>query len=216
MSAITEVILNSQIIKDIEDNPEKLKMYLQKEPPEEWIMEGISELTGEKYKYLSIEVLEFLMDTIFNLWEDKVLSSDFVFTNGSATVTVSVSIPYNSFVSKSGIASITVMDNFYYDKVGVMKFRDSKIKRPVRASELLRTATPLCFTEAKKNAIKNICNLFGRNLNRETLENVPRGTSEFQKEVADIIIIRKYENAVLNNDEKTIKEILNNYELPNA
>lgn len=220
MSELSKIILNDPIIEDIKNNPERLWSILQKEPPEEWLMTGVSEVDGSSYKYFPISTSEFLMDTIFSFWNDKVTFQEVSFPSpSSAVVTTTIDIEFlekNIFIPrhKSGTASIIVIDNFYYDKSGKIKFREAGVKKPMKAYQLLRTATPLCFTEAKKNAIKNICPLFGRNINRDILEYVPRETSEENvKMKPDIVIIRKYENAIKAGDEKAIEDILNNYEI---
>lgn len=220
---IKEEILSSEILKKIKNEPKNLWNHLSTETPVEWTLDGVSELTGENYKYLSIDTLEFLMELIFHgNYGDKISFQSVSVQGNTATVSISVEIRFMeraedleqvSFIEhhKSGTASITVMDNFYFDKEGKMKFYD-KAKRPIRAAQLLRTATPLCLTEARKNAMKNICNLFGRNLNREVLELVPQ-EAEKEKAPADIIIMRQYENAIKNKDEKSIREIEAQYNI---
>lgn len=218
IKAINELILNSEVIKKIKDNPDNVWEYLNQEPPSEWVMEGLSETTGEVYKYLSISTLEFLMETVFTGFDDKIVHQSITSVGNSIIVTMSVELIFTDKVrfitcKKSGTASVTVMDNFYFDKEGKIKFYNKGDKKPIKAAQLLRTATPLCFTEAKKNAIKNICNLFGRNLNRDILEYVPSLDQEEVREKipADMIIKKKYENAVKKGDEKIIHEIESNY-----
>lgn len=78
----------------------------------------------------------------------------------------------------------------------------------------LTTVTPLSLTEAKKNAIKNIANLFGRNLNRNIIEALPViQVEEKEKAEPDIIILKKYSNACEQGDEQTKKEIEDNYKI---
>lgn len=218
--ASISIIENSEIFKalmEVKEDGQKLSYYLKQEPPKEWVLEGISEVTKEKYKYLPIHVLEFLLEEIFGGFNDEIISQN-IFSNSdnSITVTTSVIIQFANtdgrFVyRKSGTASITVKNNFYY-KEGVIKFT-SDSKKMIWAQDFLKTATPLSFTEAKKNAIKNFCNLFGRNLNREILEFNQQDSSENGKIDADLVIKKKYENAISKKDFTTAQEIENNYNL---
>ena len=223
-----EAILSSEIIKKIKNEPEKFWQLLSTETPVEWTLDGVSEQTGEPYKYLSIDTLELLMELIFGGFEDTIIYQNVNLQGNTGIVSISVQIEFTETKAykddypsekilishikhkKSGTASITVMDNFYF-KDGTMKFYERGAKKPLKAAQLLRTAVPLCLTEARKNAIKNICNLFGRNLNREEILPVIQVGGEHEKVPADIIIMRKYENAVKKKDEKIIQEILDNY-----
>ena len=211
-----EAILSSDIIKKIKNEPDKLWQFLATETPVEWTLDGVSEQTGEPYKYLSIDTLELLMELIFGGFEDTIIYQNVNLQSNTGIVSISVQIEFveknqeGTKHKKSGTASITVMDNFYF-KDNLMKFYDKRAKKPLKAAQLLRTAVPLCLTEARKNAIKNICNLFGRNLNREEVLPVIPVDGEHEKVPADIIIMRKYENAISSKDEKTIAEIEEKY-----
>lgn len=206
---IKQQILASEVIANIKNNPDNFWNYLQEEPPLEWTLEGTSELTNEKYRYIPIDILEFLAETVFGGYADKIINTTVQQIDKFIAITITVEVDY-CVGKKSGIATVVVENNY--------RFIDGKLtlnkgaNKPIPAAFLLKTATPLCLTEARKNALKNICNLFGRNLNRNIEEDVlPIINIADEKVEADFIIKKKYLNAVTSGDEKTKKEIESQY-----
>ena len=215
-----EEILKHKVFKQIDEavsvgQYNKAYGLMSMETPIEWTTLGTSDISGQQYRYLPIDVLEALMDRIFGYcgWNDE--SETFITqTNSSATVTTTVNVIYG-FVSikrsKSGVASVYVEDNFHWKDGKMILHTNSK---PIKAMQQLTTVTPLSLTEAKKNAIKNIANLFGRNLNRNIIEALPViQVEEKEKAEPDIIILKKYSNACEQGDEQTKKEIEDNYKI---
>jgi hypothetical protein len=170
-------ILKHDVFEKIHKVNIKTDVYklMQMETPLEWTSEGINDVTGLKYRYLPIEVSEAIYQEIFGYGlRETILSPVITTINGFTTVTQTANYEYgldNEF-KLSGTASITVCDNFYYDKAGAIHFRTTD-KRQIRSMELLVTATPLALTKCRQNFYRNIAPLFGRNLNRNTVEELP-------------------------------------------
>lgn len=212
----TNEILQHKIFNDIDmalsfNNYKNVWALLQTETPLEWCNTGVNETTKEQYYYLRIEVLEALVERIFGGYEDIKCETQFLHTPTSIAVTSTVIIGFafnNEFQKqKAGTATVVVSDNFYF-KDGQMKFYAPNTP-PLKAIEQLQTATPLSLTEARKNALKNICNLFSRNLNRKNEDELP--TIPFvkteKKITPDAIVKQKYKNALKKEDVKAIEEL---------
>ena len=189
--------------------------------PIEWTTIGVSESTGQQYRYLPIDVLEALVERVFGhkFTETSSIETSIIHTNNSAVVTTRVRFEYGfDLYSKKvnvGVASVYVEDNYHWEN-GKIKMHTIG-QKPTKALQMLTTATPLSLTEAKKNAIKNIANIFGRNLNRNVAEALPEVHSDVigdkTKPDPDVIILKKYKNACDSGDEKTKQEIENNYNM---
>jgi len=212
-SLSVDEILKHPIFQQIDEAETEQKKYelLSLETPIEWTVEGTSEVSGEKYRYLPINVLEALMDRVFGRHLLIDVESKIILTtlNSCVTVTTSVALGYgfskSIILRRQGVASVTVEDNFYYDKDGRMHFKTPS-KKPVKAMQLLSTATPLSLSEARKNAIKNICPLFGRNLNRNIVEALPIVNTEEEVQEQDETTLR-FNKAKLFIEGASTKEI---------
>jgi hypothetical protein len=176
-----EDILKHNIFKQIDkavsdNNYEKAFGLLDMPIPLEWTTLGTSEVTGQQYRYLPIDVLEALVERVFSrqFIETSSIETSITQTNNSAVVTTTVRFEYGfDCYSKKvtvGVASVYIEDNFHWKDGKMILHTNSK---PIKALQQLTTATPLSLTEAKKNAIKNIANIFGRNLNRNVVEALP-------------------------------------------
>jgi hypothetical protein len=75
----------------------------------------------------------------------------------------------------------------------------------------MRLNYPALKAQIFKNAVREIGVWFGQTLNLDTDDAEPEETSI--KAEPDIIILKKYDNAVKAKDEKTIKEIEENYNI---
>ena len=226
-----EEILKHDIFKQIDEavaakNYDKALGLLSMETPIEWTTLGTSEVNGQSYRYLPIEVLEAMMDRIFGYsqWYDE-SETNIIQTSNSATVTTTVKIYYGCGTDcfKTGVASVYVEDNYHWE--------NNKIKmhtvgqKPTKALQMLTTTTPLSLTEAKKNAIKNIANIFGRNLNRnvvEALPEIPNDTNASDEqdettirfnEAIEVITNEKYKEAAQKRLEKDYPEFKYHTEL---
>lgn len=175
------------------------------EPPAEIVIEQQSE-DGSFYKTIPIETLEAMMDLFFDGYDDKIESLEVEKFDNHAIITVMVNISYGGGFMHSGSQRSGVAVNNVESVVGVNNGQFTV----VHYTMLLKTSAPLTVTDAKKNAIKSIANIFGRNLNRDTQILIdPRAVKKgaFKKIEPDVIILKKYENAKKNKDTKTIGEI---------
>lgn len=196
--------------------------YLYREPLLEWLVPGKSSVTGDSYFYLPIELLEALMDLFFDTWHDEKINTTITSNSTNATVTTTLVVfgfIGNQRFNKVGAASVYVEDNHYFDKSGKMHFKSNYWKsqnKIVKALQLTSTATPLSLSLAKKNAISNMFNLFGRNLNR----NNPIAENELSTG-SDILLDdrlepgeiekQQYKNALLNNDLEKVEKFNQQY-----
>lgn len=110
--------------------------------PVEWIKEGDSELLGGKYYWNEIGLIEALMNECFTVWKTNIISNHIHQDKAMFCSTTIVSVNY-------GVGTCT----------GIATTFAPSIKH-------LSLATPLSKSEAKKNAIKEIGEFFGRQLNR--------------------------------------------------
>jgi hypothetical protein len=78
-------------------------------------------------------------------------------------------------------------------------------------SKSMRLNYPLLKAQIFKNCVREIGPWFGETLNLEIDDTEPEELST--KAEPDIIILKKYDNAVKSKDEKTMKEIEENYNI---
>lgn len=140
----------------------ELNDLLNSPQPGEWIKEFNSDLIpGRIYFYNEISLIESLMDKCFPGWY--------------------YSIDSNSIMQDKGKFSSTTIVSVYY-RIGSFE----KIVMGVSSSfaesiQHLSLATPLSVTEARKNAIKQIGDFFGKSINRN-IENAPLPVMQIKKE----------------------------------
>jgi len=122
------------------------------DPPKEWISEFDSILKpGETYKTMKIELLEAIAWRIFKYWNIEDLSQPvFSVSKDKLSVTLVVKLGLRSFNGSekmilTGIAS-----------------------EMAHSMAVLPLTTPKCLAMAKKQALKQLGNLFGLSLSRES------------------------------------------------
>lgn len=197
----------SELINLPEFSPENTKEERDKlfltEPPRALVMEYISE-SEEVYKDIPIQTLEAMMDYFFGaLGSSDEIKGASVYNN---IVTATVRVHFSAGRVSEGIASgLAASQVVYYESEGV------KMNKILSADAHLKTLVPEMVTLAKKNAIKRIANIFGRNLNRsmEVGEVILKAKAE-----PDQIILRKHKNALKKGDLKVVEEIEQNYNIP--
>ena len=89
-----EEILKNEIFSEI-DKAQKAEEYdkafglLDMQTPIEWTTIGVSESTGQQYRYLPIDVLEALVERVFGhkFTETSSIETSIIHTNNSAVVT---------------------------------------------------------------------------------------------------------------------------------
>jgi hypothetical protein len=113
--------------------------------PVEWIREDTS---GNTFYYNDIVLLEALMTRIFTYWRREIISNTINQEKGRFASTSIVRIHFKEFGKQS----------FW--------FTDGIATEYAHTLEALRLATPLSATNAKRNACKQLGNLFGLSLNR--------------------------------------------------
>lgn len=180
------------------------------EPPKELVIESVSDVTGDTYRQVPIEHLEAVMDILFpgSVTDFSVSVTE---KECHADVRADVTVTFGNFMTGrkwKGVSFDTVKDE------AVIRRKDDGTVYPaiIKYNELLKNRVPLAITEAKKMAIRNIANVFGRNLNRG--ESLLAEHVVFQKVEPDAVILKKYKNAKKKGDEKTVSEIESTYNVP--
>lgn len=193
------------------DSDRDKNLLLLKEPPEEIVETTFNEVTGEEYKHIPIETLEAMLDYFFGV---NGHSFQYKFKiNNNGLITVKGELNLGNFFGSGfyscfwGSAVRTVKPK----AIIVKDYTGENVPIILSADEQMRTALPLTVTEAKKNAIKNVANLFGRNLNRgeQKLSSglklaFPVGGNKMKP---DTIIIQKYKVAEKQKDTNTLAEL---------
>lgn len=118
--------------------------YLTLPQHESWIKTKRSDVTGMEYQFNDIELVEELLDFVFQRWHYKIWSKEITQDKTGVTVTIQIEL----FVS-----------GYSYGYVGIASEWAPSLKS-------LPLITPKCASMAFKNAARKIGRLFGKDLNR--------------------------------------------------
>lgn len=137
---------------------EELTVALNQNPPEEWIKEHPT-ISG--YKYLPIERVEYLLDSLFKgYYRVEVLKTGMLLNAVEVTVRVHYKHPVTGeWMFHDGVSAAEIQTN---KNSGALQMDMSNIKRG---------AMEMALPKAKSGAVRDACDhlgkLFGRNLNRK-------------------------------------------------
>lgn len=118
--------------------------YLTLPQHESWIKTKRSDVTGMEYQFNDIELVEELLDFVFQSWHYKIWSKEITQDKTGVAVTIQIEL----FVS-----------GYSYGYVGIASEWTPSLKS-------LPLITPKCASMAFKNAARKIGRLFGKDLNR--------------------------------------------------
>lgn len=170
------------LVSDIEQavKSDQLKQILNVDPPAKWVK---TNPYANNTKYLPIDKVEMLMDSLFQLWKVEVLKTAQLFNSVEVTVRVHYVNPLTG-------------EWMFHDGVGAKDLqtkKDSGMLKP-DFSNINKSAVEMALPIAKSAAIKDACDhlgkIFGRDLGRKNTINH----------------ISVYDAKVKEIDEKTLKK----------
>jgi|ERR1035437_341078 hypothetical protein len=139
---------------DLAFKNDEFKSLLNKQPPESWTKKNAM---ANNAKYLPIDKIEFLLDSIFQDWKIEVLREGAIFNSVYVTVRVHYLHPI-------------INEWRFHDGIGAKDLQvDSGTKLSIQT--IKSAAVQMALPSAKSYAIKDACDhlgkLFGRDLNRK-------------------------------------------------
>lgn len=142
---------------------------------------------GKEYKYLPIEVVERKLDTLFYYWNTSNLKTETIVVGTSLVQTLTLELNYAFRMGdydvdiplQSGIANVQSLN-----KSGVSS---CFIQKPTEVNMY----SAMLYSEAIKNAAKKIGKAFGRDLNREDIQETYLQTelTPFEKKKVELLNI---------------------------
>lgn len=190
---------------------DKLNHLLCQQPPESWVSDHPfikKEVTNEQgqkirvpYRYLPIDKVEHLLRKIFKKYRIEVMQVQPLFN----AVQVSVRVHYKDLVTSNWD---------FHDGVGAVQLQTAKGKSPSDYANINNGAVMMATPHAKTLAIKDACDmfgdLFGANLNRDSLIPHTMDAKDPKKEVEELFENKK---ASLSGEEiSQIERVINNDE----
>lgn len=163
------------LVSDIEKavKSDQLKQILNVEPPQQWIK---TNPYANNTKYLPIDKVEMLMDSIFQDWKVEVLKTAQLFNAIEVTVRVHYVNPLNG-------------NWYFHDGVGAKELQTKKDSGHLKVdfSNINKSAVEMALPIAKSTAIKDACDhlgkIFGRDLGRKDTINHISKYDEVVKEI---------------------------------